>query len=177
MCSSGITKMNLDKFTILDLSVHFAPGPSEAVPVEIEYMDHRFGGAHLAGLVGIEQTDLCGGLGWASERVSAITHSGTHVDSPFHYSPECEGKPSKTIDEIPVNWFWGHGVCIPVDGKDQEIPIGMDELKDFEKFYGYEIKKGDIVLFRTGAGEHYGSSEYKNRGRGISPALIEMLCL
>ncbi|HEY0049807.1 MAG TPA: cyclase family protein [Pyrinomonadaceae bacterium] len=169
--------MNFDNFRIIDLSVPLAPCPSENVPVEIQYMDHRFGGAHLAQLVNIEQESLCDGLGWASERVTAITHSGTHVDSPFHYSPVCAGEPSRTIDEMPLDWFWGAGVCITVDDKPQSRSIGVDEVEAFERQHDYRIKPGDIVLFRTGAGSRYGSPDYNRHGRGISPELIEMLCL
>src|SRR5437868_2256522 len=104
----------LDSKTVrlLDLSVPLAPCVSEAVPVEIEYLPHDCGGRHLAELVGIDQRRLPDGLGWASERVSAITHSSTHVDAPFHYSPSCDERPSRTIDEIPIEWFWGAGVCV-----------------------------------------------------------------
>lgn len=168
--------MKFDNLKIIDLSVPLAPSPSENVPVEIQYMDHRFGGAHLAQLVDIEQEDLCNGLGWASERVAAITHSGTHVDSPFHYSPTCDGQPSHTIDELPLDWFWGNGVCITVSDKPQRQSVGVEEVTEFEKQHDYQIKGGDIVLFRTGAGSRYGSPDYNKHGRGISPELIEMLC-
>lgn len=168
--------MKFPNLQLIDLSVPLAPSPSEAVPIEIQYMNHACGGAHLAELVGIEQTDLPDGLGWASERVSAITHSGTHVDAPFHYSPECAGVPSRTIDEIPVEWFWGPGVCIPVEAATQEIPVEVEEVLAFEKSAYYTIGPGDIVLFQTGAANHYGSSTYNEHGRGLSPALVEMLC-
>ncbi len=168
--------MSLNNLQMVDLSVPLAPCVSENVPVEIQYMDHEFGGAHLAQLVNIEQEHLCNGLGWASERVTAITHSGTHVDSPFHYSPVCAGAPSRTIDEMPLDWFWGAGVCVTVDDKPQRQSIGADEVEAFEKRHDYQIKSGDIVLFRTGAASRYGQPDYNKHGRGISPDLIEMLC-
>lgn len=168
--------MKLDRLKLIDLSVALAPGASEAVPIEIQYMDHSFGGAHLAELAGVEQDSLPRGLGWASERVSAITHSGTHVDAPFHYSPECDGRPSRTIDEIPVEWFWGPGVCVPVDGAPERRPVTVEELSAFESTTQRHIEAGAIVLFRTGAAQHYGSKDYNERGRGLSPLLIETLC-
>lgn len=168
--------MRFQKSRVLDLSVSLAPSCSESVPVEIEYMDHEFGGGHLAELVGIDRSDLPEGLGWASERISAITHSGTHVDSPFHYSPRCDGNLSATIDAIPLEWFWGPGVCIPVVDQPQEKPVEIEEVRYFEDRWKYSIAPDDIVLFWTGADEYYGSIEYKERGRGISPGVIELLC-
>ncbi|HEY0080091.1 MAG TPA: cyclase family protein [Pyrinomonadaceae bacterium] len=168
--------MNLLRTTLIDLSVPLAPGPSEAVPVEIEYMPHDCGGNHLAQLVGMETSSLPNGLGWASERVSAITHSGTHIDAPFHYSPRCGQRPSRTIDEIPINWFLGEGVCVRVDAVGCERPVEMDELHAFEERSGYLVKAGDIVLFQTGAAPFYGTADYMEHGRGLSPALVEMLC-
>src|SRR5918992_4889019 len=128
--------MNLSGIQLIDLSVPLAPSVSEAVPVSVDYMAHDCGGAHLAELVGIQQADLQDGLGWASERISAITHSGTHVDAPFHYSPRCGGRPSRTVDEIPLEWFWGPGVCIPVDARPQHEPVTAEELSAFEENHG-----------------------------------------
>ena len=168
--------MNLSGLKLIDLSVPLAPSVSEAVPVSIDYMAHECGGAHLAELVGIEQADLQDGLGWASERISAITHSSTHVDAPFHYSPQCNGRPSRTVDEIPLDWFWGPGVCIPVDAYPQHEPVTAEELTAFEEKHDRRIVSGDIVLFRTGAERHYGSASYNEHGRGLSPSLVEALC-
>jgi kynurenine formamidase len=168
--------VNLSGLKLIDLSVPLAPCVSEAVPVSIEYMAHECGGAHLAELVGMQQADLQEGLGWASERVSAITHSSTHVDAPFHYSPQCDGRPSRTVDELPLDWFWGPGVCIPVDASPQQDPVTTLELEAFEEKHGRSIGAGDIVLFRTGAESHYGSASYNEQGRGLSPSLVEALC-
>lgn len=166
----------LSGLRLIDLSVVLGPCDSEAVPVEIEYMGHEFGGEHLAQLVGMESSLLHGGLGWASERVSTITHSGTHVDAPFHYAPECGDRPSRTIDEIPVEWFWGSGVCINLEDHEQNQPVSAEELEDFEDRSGHRIVAGEIVLFRTGAEVHYGTASYMERGRGLSRPLVEALC-
>ena len=40
----------------------------------------------------------------ATEKITSIsTHSGTHLDSPYPSGPECEGKPSKTNDHVPLD--------------------------------------------------------------------------
>src|SRR5262245_56237664 len=97
----------LESSRIIDLSISIRPNPSEVVPIELEYIDHRTGGAHLAALAGISQELLPNGLAWSSEYVKLLTHSGTHIDAPYHYSPVCNGRLSRTIDELPLDWFIG----------------------------------------------------------------------
>lgn len=108
--------MNLGAATLIDLSIALGPSPAEIAPVEIDYIGHDAGGAHLAELVSLRRDQLPGGQAWASERVSALTHSGTHMDSPYHYGPRSGRRRSRTIDELPVGWFWGRGICVPVAG-------------------------------------------------------------
>jgi len=166
--------MSLDDAELIDLSVSLGPSASEHVPVDIEYFSHVAGGAHLAELTGVRQEDLCGGLGWASERISAITHSGTHVDAPFHYAPECQGAQSRTIDVMPLEWFIGSALCLDVsDGHDAVMP---EEVEKFEEAQGIKIAEQDIVLFETGAAAAYGAASYGDCGRPLSPQLIAMLC-
>lgn len=169
------SSFNPQPLRLIDLSVPLAPCVSEAVPVEIDYMPHDCGGKHLAELVGMDSGLLPGGLGWASERVSAITHSGTHIDAPFHYAPNCGERPSRTIDEIPIEWFWGNGVCVSLDNR-QSAPVSIGELEEFEEQSGHSILAGEIVLFQTGAGLQYGSASYMESGRGLSRPLVESLC-
>jgi len=66
----------------------------------------------LAALAKIDPTDFEGGMALASDEVTASTHAGTHVDAPWHYGPTCEGKPSKTIDQVPLEWCYGNGVVL-----------------------------------------------------------------
>jgi len=160
---------------LVDLSVCLGNGCSELVPVDIDYMDHEFGGRHLSKLSGIEQQQLPDGLGWASEHVFANTHAGTHVDAPFHYSPRCGERESRTIDELPLEWFWGPGVCLSVDQGSDHNNITPDEIHRFEELHGIHIDRGWIVLFRTGAARFYGSKEYSEHGRGFAPETVNLL--
>lgn len=162
-------------FRFVDLSVPLAPSPSENIPVSVDYIPHHVGGQHLAELVGIPSQLLPDALGWASERISANTHSGTHVDAPFHYSPQCNSAPSRTIEEIPVEWFWGRGIRIDV-GAGKGARIQVAEFLDFEKGAGIKVEPHNIVLFHTGAALLYGSPTYSQHGRGLATELVELLC-
>jgi kynurenine formamidase len=159
---------------MVDLSVPLGPSPSEQVPVELHRFTHQCGGAHLAQLVGFEQDVLKDGLGWASERVQAITHNSTHVDAPFHYSPTCNGAPSRTIDEVPIEWFWGPGICLDISAGCPE-PLTVDEFLRLEERCELRVAGGDIVLFRTGAEERYGRVGFTLTGRGLTSGVVELL--
>ena len=51
------------------------------------------------------------GKGCASERCQITTHSGTHLDAPWHYHPTMNGgERAWTIDEVPLEWCFGRGV-------------------------------------------------------------------
>jgi kynurenine formamidase len=54
--------------------------------------------------------------------------------------------------------------------------VTADEVREAERVDGMRIEAGDIVLFRTGAGAYYGHHDYNERGRGLDPSVIELLC-
>jgi kynurenine formamidase len=164
-----------DEVRLVDLSVPLGPSPSELLPVEIERIDHRTGGAHLAALLGIEREALPGGLGWASERISAVSHVGTHMDAPFHCAPRSAGRPARTIDEVPLGWFWGPAACLRVEGADGERAVTLDELHALERAGGGPLAGGTIVLFRTGAERWHGSPSYLSRGRPLAAEVVAEL--
>ncbi|MGH9349887.1 MAG: cyclase family protein [Vicinamibacterales bacterium] len=159
---------------LVDLSVSLAEHESEPVPVHVERFDHAAGGRHLSELVGIDQRLLPDGCAWASERITAITHAGTHVDAPFHYAPRCGDRPSRTVDQIPLDWFCGSGVCIDVRGSN-EWAVGLHELAGHEQRTERAVAAGDIVLFLTGAATHYGTPAYLESGRWLDPRLVREL--
>jgi kynurenine formamidase len=171
---SGQPQFDPTAMQLIDLSVPLGPSPSESVPVEVEYLPHCCGGAHLAQLVGVHQHMLVDGLGWASERIRAITHNSTHIDAPRHYSPLCAGKPSRTIDEIPLDWFWGEGICFDVSDGGTE-PVTATELVAAQRAAGVVLREGVIVLFRTGAEQHYGEPDFIRRGRGLTADAVKAL--
>jgi len=68
-------------------------------------------------------------------QVSMITHTGTHIDAPYHFL-----RGSTTIDEIPLDTFIGPVRVIDI--KD-EVSIKVKELEP------YDIKPGERILFKT----------------------------
>ena len=49
--------------------------------------------------------------GWADDTITKMgVHATTHIDAPWHYGPESEGKPAQTIEQIPLERCLGPGV-------------------------------------------------------------------
>ena len=89
----------------------------EPLPPKIRYVTHEGQGlAQMQQFFGVRVEDLVwsGGKGWAVEEIHAITHTGTHVDAPYHYGPLSEGKPARRIDEVPLEWCYAPGVILDV---------------------------------------------------------------
>ena len=106
----------------IDLSIAIEPGlpsdPPGMIP-EIEYISHQKGAeAMKLFFPGLKPEDLPKGLGWAVENVKLSTHSGTHLDAPWHYHPTMDdGKPSLTIDQVPLEWCFAPGVKLDFSDK------------------------------------------------------------
>ncbi len=71
-------------------------------------------------------------------------HSGTHVDSPYHFLPE-----GRSLEELPVDAFTGPAAVLPLE--DVPSSIGEEEIAPFQ------LEKGDIVLLKTRNSEWLGS--------------------
>lgn len=97
---------------IFDLSVPTEISPSEPLPVLVEHESHRQSAPFMAGFFAAQVSDLPDGNGWANDKVTLSSHAGTHVDAPWHYYPTCGGSRARTIDELPLEWFFGDGVVL-----------------------------------------------------------------
>ncbi|MGH8165240.1 MAG: cyclase family protein [Rhodanobacteraceae bacterium] len=90
--------------------------------------------------------------GFNAERLELTTHSGTHVDVPFHFFEN-----GATVDQIPVDAFTGPCVALDLRHKAPASVIGRDDLS---RFAG-SIEPGTIVLIKTGWGDKRAvTSEY-----------------
>ena len=96
----------------IDLSVPMDPASKEPSPPQIAYMNHEQSVERAAGLFGIRPEDWPEQKAWATETVTLTTHTGTHVDAPWHYWFKTGDEPAKTIDQLPLEWFYGNGVLL-----------------------------------------------------------------
>lgn len=157
---------------IIDLSIAIENDlPSDPPPMipKIDYIDHTLGAEQMKEFYpGIEKEHLPGGLGWALEFISLTTHSGTHLDAPYHYHPTMDqGEVAMTIDQIPLEWCFSDGVLLDFRNKaDGERITAKDVEKELERIE-YQIKPLDIVLVQTGADQAWGTPQYLVKGAGM----------
>src|SRR5436309_889180 len=141
------------RFRMIDLSVpleHMAA--SEPMPARIKYIDHAGEGLQqMQQFFGIRPEDLAWseGKGWAIEEVTAITHTGTHVDAPYHYGATSSGQSARTIDEIPLEWCFAPGVVLDMRHKSPGEFITVVDLQDALQRIEYTLQPFDIVLIQT----------------------------
>lgn len=94
--------------------------------------------------------------------ITMTTHTGTHVDSPHHFIAD-----GKTIDSIDaLNTI---GPCkVFMTNNDKQL-IDVDFISQLD------IKKGDIVLFKTKNSSFWDDSEFNNNYVYITPEAAELL--
>jgi kynurenine formamidase len=149
---------------LIDLSVPLEDGAvSEPIPPKVRYVTHaREGLAQMRQFFGVGPGDLVwsGGEGWAIEEVQAITHTGTHVDAPYHYAATSEGRPARRIDEVPLEWCFAPGVVLDVRHKAAGDFITIEDLQQALERIDYTLRPLDIVLMHTGADKRLSSRDY-----------------
>jgi len=155
--------------TIIDLSVPLSNWAMEdpASPT-ISYYSHRDWARMQARNHGLSPDDFPEGLGLAREVVTANTHCGTHIDAPYHYGPYCEGKPSLTIDQIPLEWFYADGVRLDFRKQESGVEIKVNDLKEQLSKIEYTLKPRDIVLIWTDTHNRSDSKAFWEKHPGVS---------
>ncbi len=96
------------------------------------------------------------------------THSGTHVDAPYHYHPTSAGRPARTIDQVPFRWLMGDGVVLDLRQCDRTVQgIREHDVRAALDRIGYQLEPYDIVLVRTDVSRHYDEPGYELRHPGL----------
>ena len=134
----------------------------------VRYQDHRFGRRAIRLLFGLGAKYLRGGLGWSNEVLKLSTHGTTHVDAPWHYAPVSEGRPARTIDEMPLDWFYGPGVVLDLTHLPSDAAATTADITSAVEQTGHKLSPGDIVLIRTGNDTRWRTREYFSSGPGVS---------
>jgi kynurenine formamidase len=165
---SGLVRKEVQMTTIIDLSLPITMKANLVRMPEVEYIDHDQSAKSFGAAYGMEAGDFREGKYAAVERITIGTHDTTHLDSPWHFYPTSEGKPSKTIDQIPLEWCYSDGVVLDFHHKKKGERIGPDEVRDSLKSIGYELKPFDIVLIRTDMYKHHLEPGYENMHPGMA---------
>lgn len=141
----------------------------------VKNQSHAFGAWVIWWLFGISKKHLRTGLGWANDTIKLSTHGTTHVDAPWHYAPTSEGRPAKTIDEVPLAWCYGPGIVLDMRHKNVGEPVNVADVETALAKIDHTLQPGEIVLIQTGNDRFVGSPEYFSRGPGVSAAATRYL--
>jgi kynurenine formamidase len=157
---------------LVDLSAPIAQSPAglpDVLRTDIEFSDHAAGAAQIESMLGVPQRLLRDGEGWAVETFLRFgTHNSTHVDAPWHYNSTIEGRRARTIDELPLEWFYADGVLLDMTGKDDGDAVDVDDVEAELDRIGHELQPLDIVLVRTDRDRFYAELDYMVRGPGVT---------
>ena len=176
---------------IIDLSLPIDETAFEVHQVDIERVSHAAGvekfnrvimGKTLKGRLQyalgrriIRKEELPDGEFLSLEVVHAPVHVGTHLDYSFHYGSKSENRPSKTADEIPLEWCYCDGVRLDFTYKKPNEVIAAVDVEQSLKAIKYTLKPFDIVLFHTGADKFYGTPKYFSDYPGVDVSAIDFL--
>jgi kynurenine formamidase len=141
---------------------------------KIDYKDHT-DSENDAEAFGCTVEDLPEGLGWAEETLTLSTHAGTHLDAPWHYFPTSEGAPAKTIDQLPLESFFGPGVVLDLTEFEPGEQVHVDAVKKAVEATGAPLAPKEIVLLRFDADATFGTGAYWTSYPGLTAASTEWL--
>jgi arylformamidase len=94
--------------------------------------------------------------GYLDHLIKLGTHNGTHIDAPAHMIEK-----GKMLKDYSVDSFVGNGVVIEAENK-----FSLESLN---------VRKGDIVLFRTGKSDNYLTSDYYTKYSAVPEEIARQL--
>jgi kynurenine formamidase len=154
---------------IIDIGVPLDAAPYPPWTYRFRRVNHDEGARAMLRLFrGSDVGDYPEGLALGWETITLTGHAGNHIDAPWHFGPLCEGKPAKTIDQVPLEWCFSDGVRLDFRHRQGEDITPGDLRTELERI-GYRPKPFDIVLLWTGADEYIQNvDEYVRRQAGLS---------
>lgn len=181
---------------IIDLSVNIDPDFWEPEPITRKVVNHQDGADMLgksyryfqklsfwercwARLMkptkyAIDHRDFPDQMGLSLMMYSLTTHTGTHIDAPYHYGWHSGGaEKQKTVTDIPLSWCYGRGVLL--DFSDKKTLIDSTHVQQKLLDIDHILTAGDIVLINTGAYKNIGKREYFTDYQAIDKSALAWL--
>lgn len=162
--------------TFVDLSIYLENDVLSDPPMlapRIEYQTHADTVGDFTRLLpGTRQEDYPEGEAAASEWIRLTTHSGTHLDAPYHFHSTMDNKnggsrPSITIDQVPLDWCFKPGVKLDFRHLPDGHVVTSAEVAAELARIGHTLSPLEIVLVNTRAGSRYGHDDFVNSGCGM----------
>jgi kynurenine formamidase len=120
--------------------------------------------------LGLQPTDFRDS--WALQgmgfKANMAFHLGCHADAPRHFGQYCEGKPSRTIDQLPIEWFYGDGVILDLRHKEPRSGITITDIEKALAEINYTLKPLDIVFIMTGYDKYRDDERYLRDQPGMT---------
>ena len=97
------------------------------------------------------------------------------MDAPWHYAPASGGKPSRRIDECPLEWYFGRGVVLNMTHKKSGETVSAQDVKDALAALDYTLSYGDIVCIRYDTDKTFGTAAYWGEHPGLSAEAVRFI--
>lgn len=105
--------------------------------------------------------------GWNASTLHMYSHSGTHMDAPFHF-----GVSEKTIDDMPLADFMAESLVVRIQNVQPGMLLTENHVKHLDKI---ELQ-GKGILFQTGWSRYWNAiNSYRNQLPRISEELANYL--
>jgi cyclase len=108
------------------------------------------------------------------DTLTLTSHTGTHVDAPAHYGTITSYGPPATIDQLPLEWFFGPAVVLDLTSAPFGT-VGADHLLGELARVDHDLRAGDIVLLNTGAARLAGTRKFFTDFTGLDAAATDLL--
>ena len=103
--------------------------------------------------------------GFAEQKITLFTHSGTHMDAPAHIF-----EAGQTLEQLGLPHFVGSAVALDLTRLPANV-IVVNDLRPFQRL----LAGKDFVLLRTGWCEHWGNAAYFRDYPVLSEAAAQWL--
>ncbi|MFX1468601.1 MAG: cyclase family protein [Promethearchaeota archaeon] len=140
---------------------------------KIIYSTHEEGAIEMSSLfMKLNPEDhLPDGKGWMTEMITLNTHSGTHMDAPWHFAPiqdkEIGKRKAMMIDEFPLEWGMGPLIVLDCTNFEDGYVMNVEDIDKKLEHINHELQSGDILCIQTNASKYAGTREYTSRGAGV----------
>jgi len=162
----------------MPISARIVTDPEPLRP-KIHYSSHKDELQHMLDFFpGLNTEDLPEGEAWAVEDLQLSTHSGSHMDAPWHYHSTTHygARRAPTIDEAPLDLFMRPGVKLDFRKfPDGHVATRADVQSELARI-GRQLQPFDIVLVNTAAAAAYGDPDFFNKGCGVGREATLYLC-
>ena len=138
----------------------------------VTYMNHQETLPELAVFFpGLDPALMPDGEFAAAENVTLSTHSGTHLDAPYHYASTMnQGERAITIDEVPLDWCLQPGVKLDFRHFPDGYVVQPADVEAELARIGHVLMPLEIVLINTRAGSRQGQADFLSAGCGMGRA-------